>query len=139
MMDEVGKILKFVGIKRTNAVSLQTVAEQCLNKKAVIALLKNSKLPAKYILRYLGITARSLSTKIDTTKLSVPVSDRVLDLAQLYVHGIDAFDSVDKFNLWLETPIPVLEGRKPIDLIQSRRGMMAVDEIILRIEYGMFA
>jgi putative toxin-antitoxin system antitoxin component (TIGR02293 family) len=138
-MDEIGKILKFIGIKRTNTVHLQTIAEQALNKKTVNRLIKNSKLPTKYILRYLGISTQSLSVKTDSSKLSVPVSDRVLDLAQLYVHGIDAFDSVEKFNLWLETSLPILEGRKPIDLIQSSRGVKVIDEILLRIEYGMFA
>src|SRR5690349_15447212 len=101
-MEEVAKILKFVGLKRSKVVLLQTIAEQGLNKRTVNKLVKNSKLPVKYILRYLGITARSLSSKTDEAKLSVPVSDRVLDLAQLYVHGISAFDNVEKFNLWLE-------------------------------------
>ena len=138
-MDKVTEVLKFVGIKRSKSTQLRIVAEQGLNKRAVKRLMKNSKLPSKYIFRYLGMSAQTFSRKMDIAKLSVPVSDRVLDLAQLYVRGISAFDSVDKFNLWLETSLPVLEGRKPIDLIQSSRGLEVIDELLLRIEHGMFA
>ncbi|HTJ51899.1 MAG TPA: hypothetical protein VL443_20705 [Cyclobacteriaceae bacterium] len=137
-MDEVAEVLKFVGIKRSKPTQLRIVAEQGLNKKALKWLMKNSKLPSKYIFRYLGISAQAFSRKMDTAKLRVPVSDRVLDLAQLYVHGISALDTLENFNLWLETSLPVLEGRKSIDLILSNQGVKVVDEMLLRIENGMF-
>ncbi|HTJ48884.1 MAG TPA: antitoxin Xre/MbcA/ParS toxin-binding domain-containing protein [Cyclobacteriaceae bacterium] len=137
-MEEVTTILKFIGLKRSKPGNLQSIAEQGLSKKSVLRLIKNSRLPADYILRYVGIRLQALNMKLDNEKISIPASDRVLDLAQLYVHGINAFDTVGKFNLWLATSIPVLEGRKPIDLIQSR-WLKVVEEMLLRIEYGMFA
>jgi putative toxin-antitoxin system antitoxin component (TIGR02293 family) len=108
-------------------VNLQNIAEQGLSKTSVNRLIKNSKLPTKYILRYLGISAQALGKKSDTARFSIPVSDRVLDIAQLYVHGINALDTLNNFNQWLNEPLPVLEGR-PIELIQSHYGLKIVDK-----------
>lgn len=138
-MDEVDKILRFIGVKGNGQVNLQNIAEQGLSKTSVNRLIKNSKLPTKYILRYLGISAQALGKKSDTARFSIPVSDRVLDIAQLYVHGINALDTLNNFNQWLNEPLPVLEGRRPIELIQSHYGLKIVDEILLRIEHGIFA
>lgn len=46
--------------------------------------------------------------------------------------------SVKNAQLWLETPALGLDGAKPIDLLNSARGIEEVKTLIIRMDYGVY-
>jgi putative toxin-antitoxin system antitoxin component (TIGR02293 family) len=131
---------RFVGLKsasRKSRLSFSDLAIQGLKKSAITHFLKESKLRPSIFYRYLDITPRALGNYGANQALRLYLTDRILDLAKLYAHGMIVFGSIDNFNYWLNTPSVDLKGEKPIDFIHSRHGLELVDDVLGRIEHGI--
>jgi putative toxin-antitoxin system antitoxin component (TIGR02293 family) len=57
----------------------------------------------------------------------------------LMAHALDTFGDERKARSWLTTPNPVLDDREPFDLAQTPEGARRVEEILTRIDYGIFS
>jgi len=88
-----------------------------------------------------GMGLRTFQRQKATSELSVSASESVLKLAEVYDSGLKAFDgNVTDFVRWLNSSIPALGNRRPVDLLMSGRlGAEIVNDELLRIEYGIFA
>jgi putative toxin-antitoxin system antitoxin component (TIGR02293 family) len=134
------KASEFVGLKATakkGRIDFSELAIHGLKKSAVEYFLKTSKLRPSIFYRYLDITPRALGNYRANQVLRLYLTDRILDLAKLYAHGLIVFGSTDHFNYWLNSASVDLNGEKPIDLIHSRHGLEYVDDILGRIEHGI--
>jgi putative toxin-antitoxin system antitoxin component (TIGR02293 family) len=134
------KASEFVGIRaaaKKERIDFSALAIQGLKKSAVDHFLKASKLRPSIFYRYLDITPRALGNYRANQALRLYLTDRILDLAKLYAHGLMVFGSTDNFNYWLNAASIDLGGEKPIDLIHSRHGLEYVDDVLGRIEHGI--
>jgi putative toxin-antitoxin system antitoxin component (TIGR02293 family) len=77
----------------------------------------------KEIARIVGISERTLSRRIGSGER----------LAR------KTFGTADKAVLWLQTPNRVLEGERPLHLLDTDSGAREVDTILGRIEYGLYS
>ena len=57
---------------------------------------------------------------------------------ELYRHGESVFDGVANFRAWLERPNATLANKCPIDLLTSQQGFKEVDNLLTRLEYGVY-
>jgi|HubBroStandDraft_1064217.scaffolds.fasta_scaffold21178_3 putative toxin-antitoxin system antitoxin component (TIGR02293 family) len=57
----------------------------------------------------------------------------------LMAHALDTFGNDRKAKSWLVTPNPALDNRPPIGLVDTAEGVREVDEVLTRIDYGMFS
>ena len=60
-------------------------------------------------------------------------------LATILAHARSVFGSDPEMVSWLRTPQPVLDGRRPVDLLGDSDSRQAVDDVLTRIEHGVFA
>ena len=131
---------RFVGLKpgsRSEKLNFSEVAIHGLKKSAIEHFLKASKLRPAIFYRYLDITPRALANYRANQALRLYLTDRILDLAKLYAHGLIAFGSTDNFNYCLNSPSVDRNGEKPVDLIHSRHALEIVDDILGRVEHGI--
>ncbi len=54
-------------------------------------------------------------------------------------HALDTFGDRAKALSWLATPNPALNDAQPVDLVQTSKGAEQVEEILTRIDYGIFS
>lgn len=66
-------------------------------------------------------------------------SERLLLLAALAAHGLRVFEDEGKFNCWLRCPLAILDGHSPMQLLDTTTGFQVVDQILGRIEYGVYS
>lgn len=85
----------------------------------------------------LVVPARTLGRRTD--KLSLEESDKLQRLERVLSHAILVLGASEKANRWLRKPNRALEGAVPVDLLISETGARQVEEILGRIEYGMFS
>lgn len=85
----------------------------------------------------LVVPARTLGRRTD--KLSLEESDKLQRLERVLSHAIRVLGASEKANRWLRKPNRALEGAVPVDLLISETGARQVEEILGRIEYGMFS
>jgi putative toxin-antitoxin system antitoxin component (TIGR02293 family) len=109
------------------------------------------KAEVRHVSRPLELTVRELAPILDTTErtlarrlegageLGKSESERLLLLRQLAAHGVDVFEDQGKFNRWLRRPLSLLGNQSPLDLLDTASGFQVVDELLGRIEYGVYS
>lgn len=89
---------------------------------------------------YLDMSKRSLTRySNDENFLFKPIhTEKIIELVEVTNFGIQVFDSLDQFYLWLNTPSYALGSLKPIELLKDSYGKDLVMAELNRIEHGIF-
>lgn len=97
-------------------------------------------LDTEQILKVVGVSERTLQRAAEKAKpLDTNVSDRALRLASITSQAIDVLGSQEAAERWLSSPALGLDGRKPIDLLQSTEGTDLVKTLLTRMDYDVYA
>ncbi|MEM9858604.1 MAG: antitoxin Xre/MbcA/ParS toxin-binding domain-containing protein [Bacteroidota bacterium] len=89
--------------------------------------------------KLLGIATRTLQRELTGKLLSKELSDRFLQVMDLYKEGIDAFYSIDTFRQWLSTSKATFQGKTPYEMMHSITGVQQVKEEIIRTKLGILS
>ncbi|MBV9157065.1 MAG: DUF2384 domain-containing protein [Acidobacteriaceae bacterium] len=57
----------------------------------------------------------------------------------LMAHAVDTFGGPVKARAWLTTPNPVLNNLQPLEIAATSEGVARVEEVLTRIDYGIFS
>lgn len=105
---------------------------------------------ADRIARLLGVSDKEMAPLLNqsvatfhrqakTGRLDAATSERLLLLGQLANYGATVFQDQDKFTRWLRRPLRLLGDRAPLELMDSPTGVQLVEDILGRIDYGVFS
>ena len=87
----------------------------------------------------LEMSTSSYYRKIRTGLLEMDSVDKMSSLLKIYQKGFEAFeDNRDDFEEWLNTRIPNLGNKKPIELLKTENGRLAVTDAIDRVEHNVY-
>jgi putative toxin-antitoxin system antitoxin component (TIGR02293 family) len=75
--------------------------------------------------------------KTARSNLSPTESDRLARAVRIIARAEEALGERDKAHRWLRKPNRALEGRRPLDLLESDAGARMVERILGRIEHGI--
>lgn len=88
----------------------------------------------------LQIAERTLHCFLKEGRLNFQASERLLMLENLAAHGMLVFDDrADALANWLRYPFRELRGQTPLQLLTTISGFELVDDVLTRIEYGVYA
>ncbi|GAB2553028.1 type II RES/Xre toxin-antitoxin system antitoxin [Spirosoma aerophilum] len=87
----------------------------------------------------LSMNERTIARRLVSGSLNKVESERLLLLKALAAHGLRVFEDQGKFNRWLRRPLEILEGQSPLQLLDTATGFQVVDQILGRIEYGVYS
>ena len=100
---------------------------------------KITNLPIGDIVELLDISKSTFyRAKKDDSFLAMDTVDKLSSLLKIYQKGIEAFEGQEPFVEWLNTKIPNLGGKRPIDLLKTENGRITVLDAIDRVEYGVY-
>jgi len=71
--------------------------------------------------------------------LTVEETDKALRLKRIAAQALRVFGDRDKANRWLRKPKRELKGETPLAFLASEAGARVVEEMLHRIEHGIFA
>jgi putative toxin-antitoxin system antitoxin component (TIGR02293 family) len=87
-----------------------------------------------------GIPPRTLARRKSSGKLSMEESERVVRLAGLYEKAAELFNGdVMNARQWMSQPKKALGGVSPLDYAATELGAREVENLIGRLEHGVFA
>ncbi|TRX47207.1 DUF2384 domain-containing protein [Fulvivirga sp. M361] len=89
--------------------------------------------------KLLGVSTRTLQRELNQDHLSKDISDRFLQVIDLYKEGVEAFFDLETFKNWLETGKSIFHGKKPFELMHSITGIQQVKEEIIRTKMGILS
>jgi len=130
----------------------KVIGKPLTNDPDLIALtregIKRATLPS--LAAYLGITMEQLSgllhssyrniqRKKDDDLLDTLKTEKVLELASFAQRGIEVIGSKEYFAEWLQSPLPALNNKRPLDFLDTTFGIQMLNKVLGRLEYGVYS
>lgn len=123
----------------TTTFDLIDASRSGLSKKSVSVLATNLGISQADLLLILNLSARTWQRYGDDKLLPQDATECALQLAVLYKHGEEVFGNPEKFKRWMNYPNLFFRGKRPIELLDTRFGFQAIEEELIRIDYGVLA
>ncbi len=67
-------------------------------------------------------------------------SDHRLRASRVFAKALELFEGDrDAASEWMQTPLPALGGERPIDIARTELGAWQVENLVGRIEHGVYS
>lgn len=106
---------------------------------ALESLVDALKVPRMVLADILHLPGRTLARRKREGVLAPVESNRVYRVARIFAHAVEVFDDQQKAAVWLSRPNAALGGRTPLSMLDTDIGVQDVNEILGRIEHGIFS
>ena len=103
------------------------------------ALQASLNVPMERLGTMLGISKATLHRRKATGKLDPAESDRVVRFARLIGKAVEVMESEENARHWLTSPQIGLGGAVPLDYAETELGAREVEDLLGRIEYGVYS
>lgn len=126
--------------RRVSGFTIIEQAQQRVSTQQADQLAYLLGLTFKELALILQIAERTLHRFRSEGLLDSPSSERLLLLENLAAHGLQVFDGrTDALANWLRYPLRELKNQSPLALLNTISGFTLVDDVLTRIEYGVYA
>lgn len=95
--------------------------------------------PMEKLAPKLGISKATLHRRKAQGRLGPEESDRVLRFARLMGKAVEVMEGEDAARRWLNSPQVGLGGAVPLDYAETEVGAREVEDLLGRIEYGVYS
>lgn len=102
-------------------------------------LRSNLDLPMERLVPMLGISKATLHRRKNTGRLDAAESDRVVRFARLLGRAASVMESLGDGRRWLTSPQVGLGGAIPLEYAETEVGAREVENLLGRIEYGVYS
>ena len=106
---------------------------------AFLALIKQLEIAPQRLTAVFGIPPRTVARRKEARQLNPQESDRLYRVARTVSQAVEVLGSIDKARVWLKTPNRALGCEMPLDLLDTDIGTREVEEVLLRLDYGIFS
>jgi putative toxin-antitoxin system antitoxin component (TIGR02293 family) len=101
---------------------------------------RNVGLPTEALASLVQIPRRTLARRREEDRLTAEESDRLLRASRLFGKAIALFEGdADAARGWFSTPAPALARRTPLDVAATEVGAREVENLLGRLEHGVFS
>ena len=105
----------------------------------LVQLEKQSGLTRERIAQFAAIPQRTLARRQRAGQLNAEESDRLLRAARVFEMAVDLFGGdKEEARRWLLAPSAALGGASPLEFTSTGVGAREVENLIGRLEYGVF-
>ncbi|MEJ7559330.1 MAG: antitoxin Xre/MbcA/ParS toxin-binding domain-containing protein [Pedobacter sp.] len=87
----------------------------------------------------LNLSIKTLERKHADDKLDKRTSSLVIEVARVLEHTYQVFDSRERVQRWLSKPNNALHGETPLSLFFTPTGIGMVEDVLTRIEEGVYS
>jgi putative toxin-antitoxin system antitoxin component (TIGR02293 family) len=87
----------------------------------------------------LHLPSRTFARRKLERRLSPDESDRLFRLVRIAAQAVQVLGSEERASLWLRRPNRALGGEPPIGILDTDLGARQVEEVLGRIEHGVYS
>jgi putative toxin-antitoxin system antitoxin component (TIGR02293 family) len=87
----------------------------------------------------LSVSVKTLERKDPSDKLDKKLSSHALEVARVMQHAYEVFEDEEKAKQWLNRANRALNSVAPIHLLDTMTGINMVNDILTRIEEGVYS
>lgn len=133
-------ISSFLGVEPEESPSARIKAlRHGLPYEVVTRIREKLELSTEELARSVAISPRTLSRRQKEGHLNLEESDRLFRIARVFLHAVQVFESSERAARWFKRANPALDGERPIDIFDTDLGAQLVDDLLIRIEYGVYS
>jgi putative toxin-antitoxin system antitoxin component (TIGR02293 family) len=96
-------------------------------------------MPFEQLAAKLAISRSTLQRRKAAGRLSPDESDKVVRYSRLLQQAADYFGDIEKARAWLKHPQYGLGGAVPLDYARTEAGAREVENLLGRMEYGVYS
>ena len=127
---------------QTQSLDTQTligITRDGISAKQLDTLRQSTGLEVHHLARILQVTTRTLQNKKGHDRFSISVSEKALELSQLYLKGYQIVGSNERFKTWMRSPVAALNNQTPLSYLDTQFGFDLVGQILGRIAHGVLS
>jgi putative toxin-antitoxin system antitoxin component (TIGR02293 family) len=109
-----------------------------LSVKVFFALRDQLNVSAEELAHVVGIAPRTLLRRKQEGRLQKEESERVVRLQRLFEKALDVFEDRAAAQSWFISPQLALGEKTPLDYADTELGAREVENLLSRIEHGVF-
>jgi putative toxin-antitoxin system antitoxin component (TIGR02293 family) len=129
-----------LGLNADSTAELIQRMERGLRFAALQRFAANSGLRVAELAPLLGIPERTLARRRVSGWLSPEESERLLRISHLFERAVELFEGDVKAAVrWLATPKKYLENQPPLQYARTELGAREVENLLGRLEHGVFS
>lgn len=126
--------------KIKSAFDLIMLSNKGIKKASLDALVGHMGMTKKsFVENILNLSVKTLERKKDTDLLDKQTSSQIIEVAKVVEHAFEVFEAEERVQKWLNTTNRSLNGMKPVELFYIPTGLAMVDQILGRIEEGVYS
>ena len=131
---------KLIGIKASDRMELSEKVQVGFPIKSFISLSKTMELSNKQLAELVQISSRTLNRRLKEGILKADESERLLRFSRIFTMATNLFegDSSSAQN-WLTNSNRALGGESPLEASKTEEGSREVENLINRLEHGVFS
>jgi putative toxin-antitoxin system antitoxin component (TIGR02293 family) len=85
------------------------------------------------------VSVKTLERKESKTRLDKKTSSHALEIAKVVQHAYEVFRDEEKVKLWVNRENKALNNMKPVQMFDTLSGLNMVNDILGRIEEGVYS
>jgi putative toxin-antitoxin system antitoxin component (TIGR02293 family) len=129
-----------LGLNAFDWADLMRVAARGFPYEAIDHLHRNTGLSIDTLLDWLQISARTLARRKQQGRFAPEESDRLLRASRVFGRALELFEGDrDAASEWMSNPQPALGGETPIDIARTELGSREVENLVGRVEHGVYS
>jgi putative toxin-antitoxin system antitoxin component (TIGR02293 family) len=129
-----------LGLRSPSTPQLIEQLEAGLSFEALRSFESNSGLDVNFVASLIGIPERTFQRRKSSGRLSSEESERLLRISNIFEKAVALFEGdTDAAVQWLTTPKKALSGQLPLQYSRTEPGAREVENLIGRVEHGVFA
>ena len=132
---------RVLGKRIRSLIDLAELIEKGLPQAAAQRVRERLRLTETELAQGLGVSAKTLQRLAgrENALLSPTQGDRLYRIARLVAMAEDVLENPDRAREWLREPQRGLGNRVPLALMRTEAGAREVEDLLGRIEYGVFS
>lgn len=87
----------------------------------------------------LDLSVKTMERKAPSDKLDKRTSSHAIEIAKVIQHAYAVFEDSDKVRRWINKENTALNSMKPLQLFDTMTGLVMVNDILGRIEEGVYS
>lgn len=131
--------IKSLGLAAGNRLELAKKIHRGVPYKSVEKFRVATHLTESTLQSVTGIPARTWTRRKKGGKFTPEESDRIARIARIFEHAERVFGSKAAATRWLEEPNLGLGDEAPIEAASTELGAKEVDDLLSRIEFGVYS
>ncbi len=121
----------------TSRIGLIDLIRNGFSIRLIEEVVRATGLSLKDLTDYGVIAARTLTHSRQSGRFSAIQSDRLARFFRIFNMTSETFGNSDKAKHWLNRNTRALNGRKPVELLDTEEGARLIEDLLHRISHGL--